>query len=56
MYAVWRGNVDLVNYLILAGACVHDKDRYGKTVLMYAAEKGYVDLVNVLITAGSSVQ
>ncbi len=49
MAAAKRGQTDIVQALLEAGADINAKDKYGKTTaLMFAAANGHTDVVELL--------
>ena len=54
MYAVGRGNLEIVKKLVESGANHWDKKR-GETALHIAAQLDYLHLVNYLIALGHDV-
>ena len=53
--AVAAGDLRRVNKLLVAGANVNERDRYGSTPLMYAIRAGQQPFVQVLLGAGASI-
>ena len=56
-YAAERGNIELVQILLVAGADINAAaaDNYGRTALQTAAEQGNIELVHILLAAGADV-
>jgi len=55
MLAARKGYTDIVSKLIMAGANMSAKDRYGcKTSLFYAFDNGYTEIVKLLIANGAA--
>jgi uncharacterized protein len=55
MYATAKGNLDIFQILLAAGADVNIKDRSGETALSKAAYWGHLEIVNLLLSAGAEV-
>jgi uncharacterized protein len=55
MYAVARGNLDIFQILLAAGADVNIKERSGETALSKAAYWGHLEIINLLLSAGAEV-
>ena len=54
-YAVWIGNVDVVEVLINAGARADSKDEIGGTPLSYAVCNGYKKVIELLLKGDTKV-
>uniref|UniRef100_A0A8C4Y8L6 Ankyrin repeat and KH domain containing 1 n=1 Tax=Gopherus evgoodei TaxID=1825980 RepID=A0A8C4Y8L6_9SAUR len=52
MEAAQEGHLELVKYLLAAGANVHATTATGDTALTYACENGHTDVADVLLQAG----
>lgn len=48
MYAAYKGNVNIIGYLIKNGADVHFTDKQGNTVLSAAKEGGNADAIKLV--------
>ena len=48
-WAVRRGTIDQVKFLIESGANLNSQNKHGETPLMLAADRGYVDIVKLLL-------
>ncbi|CAD0018639.1 unnamed protein product [Aureobasidium pullulans] len=53
MMATFMGKVDVLEFLINAGARIHIQDHKGQTALHFAAKGGNLETVKLLIEAGS---
>ncbi|GAB1301586.1 Ankyrin repeat and KH domain-containing 1 [Apodemus speciosus] len=53
MEASQEGHLELVKYLLAAGANVHAATATGDTALTYACENGHTDVADVLLQAGA---
>lgn len=56
MEAAQEGHVDLVRYLIGAGASVNACTATGDTALTYACENGHTDVADLLLQAGAAME
>ncbi|XP_068134225.1 ankyrin repeat and KH domain-containing protein 1-like isoform X2 [Hyperolius riggenbachi] len=56
MEAAQEGHLELVKYLLAAGANVHAKTATGDTALTYACENGHTDVADVLLQAGADLE
>ncbi|XP_017282138.1 ankyrin repeat and KH domain-containing protein 1 isoform X3 [Kryptolebias marmoratus] len=56
MEAAQEGHLDLVKYLLAAGANVHATTATGDTALTYACENGHTDVADVLLQAGANLE
>jgi ankyrin repeat protein len=56
MWAVLKGQPEVVRFLVYAGANIHVRDAHGRTPLMYAAMQAEGELVKLLIEKGADVQ
>lgn len=52
-YAVWNGNIAMVEHLVIAGAQVHVKDELGGTPISYAVCNQNEQITNILLQNGS---
>lgn len=48
-YAAEQGSIEMMDYLIKAGADIYKKDSSGRSVFYYAAEKGHFELIEWLL-------
>ncbi|XP_057163094.1 ankyrin repeat and KH domain-containing protein 1 isoform X13 [Ursus arctos] len=55
MEASQEGHLELVKYLLAAGANVHATTATGDTALTYACENGHTDVADVLLQAGADL-
>uniref|UniRef100_A0A8B9DWC7 Ankyrin repeat and KH domain containing 1 n=1 Tax=Anser cygnoides TaxID=8845 RepID=A0A8B9DWC7_ANSCY len=55
MEAAQEGHLELVKYLLAAGANVHATTATGDTALTYACENGHTDVADVLLQAGADL-
>nr|XP_045363900.1 ankyrin repeat and KH domain-containing protein 1 isoform X6 [Camelus bactrianus] len=55
MEAPQEGHLELVKYLLAAGANVHATTATGDTALTYACENGHTDVADVLLQAGADL-
>ncbi|XP_060035411.1 ankyrin repeat and KH domain-containing protein 1 isoform X2 [Erinaceus europaeus] len=55
MEASQEGHLELVKYLLTAGANVHATTATGDTALTYACENGHTDVADVLLQAGADL-
>lgn len=55
MCPVYRGDINLVKFLISNGVDVNLQNDYGSTALMSASQTGYIEIVRLLLAAGSDV-
>ena len=53
IFAIIKGNIDIVRLLIEAGADINKKDRNGASSFIYAVIKGNIVIVRLLIEAGA---
>ncbi|XP_062044998.1 ankyrin repeat and KH domain-containing protein 1 isoform X7 [Lepus europaeus] len=56
MEASQEGHLELVKYLLTAGANVHATTATGDTALTYACENGHTDVADVLLQAGADLE
>ncbi|KAK7797973.1 hypothetical protein U0070_022331 [Myodes glareolus] len=56
MEASQEGHLELVKYLLAAGANVHATTATGDTALTYACENGHTDVADVLLQAGAHLE
>ncbi|KAJ6661371.1 hypothetical protein lerEdw1_014999 [Lerista edwardsae] len=56
MEAAQEGHLELVKYLLAAGANVHATTATGDTALTYACENGHTDVADVLLQAGADLE
>eukprot|EP00070_Physeter_catodon_P042208 XP_028349102.1 ankyrin repeat and KH domain-containing protein 1 isoform X9 [Physeter catodon] len=56
MEASQEGHLELVKYLLAAGANVHATTATGDTALTYACENGHTDVADVLLQAGADLE
>ncbi|XP_021082337.1 ankyrin repeat and KH domain-containing protein 1 isoform X4 [Mesocricetus auratus] len=56
MEASQEGHLELVKYLLTAGANVHATTATGDTALTYACENGHTDVADVLLQAGAHLE
>ncbi|XP_006891291.1 PREDICTED: ankyrin repeat and KH domain-containing protein 1 [Elephantulus edwardii] len=56
MEAAQEGHLELVKYLLTAGANVHATTATGDTALTYACENGHTDVADVLLQAGADLE
>ncbi|KAG8579262.1 hypothetical protein GDO81_010781 [Engystomops pustulosus] len=56
MEAAQEGHLDLVKYLLSAGANVHAATATGDTALTYACENGHTDVAEALLQAGADLE
>ncbi|XP_063784310.1 ankyrin repeat and KH domain-containing protein 1 isoform X2 [Pseudophryne corroboree] len=56
MEAAQEGHLELVKYLLAAGANVHATTATGDTALTYACENGHTDVAEVLLQAGADLE
>ncbi|XP_043924865.1 ankyrin repeat and KH domain-containing protein 1-like [Protopterus annectens] len=56
MEAAQEGHLELVKYLLSAGANVHATTATGDTALTYACENGHTDVADVLLQAGADLE
>ncbi|XP_036917823.1 ankyrin repeat and KH domain-containing protein 1 isoform X9 [Sturnira hondurensis] len=56
MEASQEGHLELVKYLLAAGANVHATTATGDTALAYACENGHTDVADVLLQAGADLE
>ncbi|KAF7227943.1 ankyrin repeat and KH domain-containing protein 1 isoform X2 [Nothobranchius furzeri] len=56
MEAAQEGHLDLVRYLLTAGANVHATTATGDTALTYACENGHTDVADLLLQAGANLE
>jgi len=54
LYAADYGQVDVIEYLISAGANVNSKDKHGITAILAAIWEGHKDCVKLLLEKGAS--
>lgn len=55
MLAAFRGDIQAVRELLLAGADVNARDRDGDTALMFAAYRGHTEIVSLLLYYGANI-
>ncbi|CAJ0937974.1 unnamed protein product, partial [Ranitomeya imitator] len=55
MEASQEGHLELVKYLLSAGANVHASTATGDTALTYACENGHTDVAEALLQAGADL-
>ena len=55
MWAIIKGHIDIVKYLVEQGADLNAQDEDGWTVLMWAAQRGHIDIVRYLVEQGAEV-
>ena len=53
MYAIDKGNINIINTLLNYGANVNIKTKNGNTALMIAEKKGDQEIINLLLKAGA---
>ncbi|VEN51721.1 unnamed protein product [Callosobruchus maculatus] len=53
LYAADYGQVDVIDYLITAGADVNSKDKHGITAILAAIWEGHKDCVKLLLEKGA---
>ncbi|XP_064457287.1 ankyrin repeat domain-containing protein 17-like isoform X2 [Ornithodoros turicata] len=56
MEAAQEGHVELLRYLVNAGACVNAKTATGDTALTYACENGHTDVADLLLQANADLE
>ncbi|XP_048884162.1 ankyrin repeat and KH domain-containing protein 1-like isoform X4 [Brienomyrus brachyistius] len=56
MEAAQEGHLELVKYLLAAGANYHATTATGDTALTYACENGHTDVADVLLQAGADLE
>ncbi|XP_030046487.1 ankyrin repeat domain-containing protein 17 isoform X2 [Microcaecilia unicolor] len=56
MEAAQEGHLELVKYLLAAGANVHATTATGDTALTYACENGHTDVADVLLQSGADLE
>ncbi|KAM3925925.1 ankyrin repeat and KH domain-containing protein 1-like [Leptodactylus fuscus] len=56
MEAAQEGHLELVKYLLSAGANVHASTATGDTALTYACENGHTDVAEALLQAGADLE
>ncbi|XP_069508766.1 ankyrin repeat and KH domain-containing protein 1 isoform X2 [Ambystoma mexicanum] len=56
MEAAQEGHLELVKYLLAAGANVHATTATGDTALTYACENGHTDVADVLLQTGADLE
>uniref|UniRef100_A0A8D8UUR8 Ankyrin repeat and KH domain-containing protein 1 n=1 Tax=Cacopsylla melanoneura TaxID=428564 RepID=A0A8D8UUR8_9HEMI len=56
MEAAQEGHLELVRYLLDAGAQVHAKTQTGDTALTYACENGHTDVADLLLSYGANLE
>ncbi|CAM4544595.1 unnamed protein product [Lepidochelys olivacea] len=56
MEAAQEGHLELVKYLLAAGANAHATTATGDTALTYACENGHTDVADVLLQAGADLE
>uniref|UniRef100_T1IU24 Uncharacterized protein n=1 Tax=Strigamia maritima TaxID=126957 RepID=T1IU24_STRMM len=56
MESAQEGHLDLVRYLLDAGASVHAQTQTGDTALTYACENGHTDVADLLLEAGADLE
>lgn len=55
MEASQEGHIEVVKYLIRAGASVNAQTQTGDTALTYACENGHTDVASLLLEAGAEL-
>ena len=55
LLAAYYGHLEVVQYLLAAGADIDAKDSTGNTALMGVCFKGYEDIAEVLVESGANV-
>jgi len=56
LLAAYKGNREIVDLLIKAGAKIDEQDKYGNTVLVEATKKGHAEIVRELISLGADFE
>lgn len=55
MLAAAKGNIELVTFLINAGADIHHEDKHGENALSLSIWKGYREIAVILYILGSRI-